>query len=413
MSWQTVKLGDVCDLFNGYAFKANDYVEFSNVLNCRMSNIRPTGQFEILYHPKYLPDNFKNEYEKYLLTDDDVIIAMTDLAGEPKILGMPTIVKTNGKHILLNQRVGKLIFKDKKKLDVNFLKHVLSRPQVKEYYKKFAGGGLQINLGKQDLLSIEIPLPPLAEQKRIAALLDTADRILKLRESAIVKLDQLAQSVFFDMFGDVVSNNKNWHQLSINEIAANEKYSIVDGPFGSSLKPTDYLETGVPVIRIANVTKDGYFLPKNLLYISKEKFKELKRSSVCGDDVLVTRVGTIGNTCIFPNNFGDALLSTTGVCKIKPNRELVMPSYLYASIKTKSFQAQINKSASTSVQKYFNLTALKSWKISIPPLHLQNEFIKKINLINDEITKHQQCLHQIKNLEFSLQHQSFAVNLHE
>ena len=294
-------------------------------------------------------------------------------------------------------------------VDVSYIYRAMQNLQ--EYiYTKLKAGAAQPHVYAKDLANLEIPFPPLAEQHRIAALLDTADHIIKQRELAIAKLDQLAQSVFVEMFGDVVSNNKNWNQLCINEIAANEKYSIVDGPFGSSLKPTDYLETGVPVIRIANVTKDGYFLPKNLLYISKEKFKELKRSSVCGDDVLVTRVGTIGNTCIFPNNFGDALLSTTGVCKIKPNRELVMPSYLHASIKTKSFQAQINKSASTSVQKYFNLTALKSWKISIPPLHLQNEFIKKINLINDEITKHQQCLHQIKNLEFSLQHQSFAVN---
>ncbi len=100
-SWKIIKLGDVCDLQNGYAFKSSDYIDSSKTLNCRMSNIRPNGVFDISHNQKFLPDEYIEKYERYLLSDGDIIIAMTDMATEAKILGVPTIVKTNGYKLLL------------------------------------------------------------------------------------------------------------------------------------------------------------------------------------------------------------------------------------------------------------------------------------------------------------------------
>jgi type I restriction enzyme S subunit len=110
---------------------------------------------------------------------------MTDMATEAKILGVPTIVETQGKNLLLNQRVGKLIIKKPELIYFPYLKYVLNREQVKKYFLKFAGGGLQINLGKDDILSVEIPLPPLEEQKRIAEILDLAEELRTKRREAI------------------------------------------------------------------------------------------------------------------------------------------------------------------------------------------------------------------------------------
>ena len=110
--WQLVHLREVCDLQNGYAFKSSDYVEQSNTLNCRMSNIRPNGVFDLNHNPKYLPDNYVDKYRNYILNDGDVIIAMTDMATKAKILGVPTVVCTKGKNLLLNQREGKLVIRN-------------------------------------------------------------------------------------------------------------------------------------------------------------------------------------------------------------------------------------------------------------------------------------------------------------
>ncbi len=109
--WEIKKLGEVCDLQNGFAFKSSSYVKKSNTLNIRMSNIRPSGKFDPEHNIKYLPDNFAELYKAYILNDGDLIIAMTDMANDPKILGLPTIVKNlKGRFFLLNQRVGKLNF---------------------------------------------------------------------------------------------------------------------------------------------------------------------------------------------------------------------------------------------------------------------------------------------------------------
>ncbi|MBO1069101.1 MAG: hypothetical protein HEQ13_06865 [Dolichospermum sp. DEX189] len=183
--WNVLALNQICDLQNGYAFKSNDYVNISNTLNCRMSNIRPNGFFDLEHNQKFLPDSYTQKYQQYLLKDGDVIIAMTDMATEAKILGVPTIVETQGKNLLLNQRVGKLIIKKPELIYFPYLKYVLNREQVKKYFLKFAGGGLQINLGKDDILSVEIPLPPLEEQKRIAEILDLAEELRTKRREAI------------------------------------------------------------------------------------------------------------------------------------------------------------------------------------------------------------------------------------
>jgi len=209
VSWPKVRLKDICDLQNGYAFKSSDYVDDSNTLSCRMSNIRPGGVFDIDYNARYLPDDLAEKYSQFLLKDGDVIIAMTDLADAPKILGVPTVVETEGRNVLLNQRVGKLVIKDSQRVHFPYLKLALNYPKVRSVYKRFAGGGLQINLGKNDLLSVEIPLPPLEEQKRIAAILDKADSVRRKRQQAIDLADDFLRSVFPDMFGSDLQRSTN------------------------------------------------------------------------------------------------------------------------------------------------------------------------------------------------------------
>ncbi|EAJ3592421.1 restriction endonuclease [Campylobacter coli] len=167
--YELVRLGEVCDLFNGYAFKKTDYVEKSNTLLIRMGNIRPNGEFDAEHKIQYLPDNFNNKYKDYLLNDGDVIIAMTDMGNAMNILGVPTIVKNkNNRNFLLNQRVGKL-FNFSEKIIVQYLKYALSSNEVKKQFKLQGYGGLQINLGKTQILSTKIPLPPLEIQKQIVA----------------------------------------------------------------------------------------------------------------------------------------------------------------------------------------------------------------------------------------------------
>lgn len=177
--WKICKLNELCDLRNGYAFKSSDYVESSTTLNCRMSSIRPSGNFDVSHNMKYLPDKFYDQHSEYRLFDGDVVIAMTDLATEAKILGVPTIVQSKGFKLLQNQRVGKLTLLDEKQLGVAFLQATLNWKSVRQYFQKFAGGGLQINLGKPDLLSIEIMIPPMHLQKEFENIVNTVSALIE------------------------------------------------------------------------------------------------------------------------------------------------------------------------------------------------------------------------------------------
>ncbi len=199
--WATSKLSEYCDLQNGYAFKSKDYLDSSNVLNCRMSNIRPDGGFDAEYHPKYLPDIFWDKYKEYRLVDGDVIIAMTDMASDPKILGVPTIVRTNGKKFLLNQRVGKLTFYENAVINNVYLMFVLSQKHIRQQLVKSAGGSTQINVGKPAVLSVEFFVPPMKLQEQFASFVEQTDKSKLAIQESLAKLETLKKSLMQQYFG--------------------------------------------------------------------------------------------------------------------------------------------------------------------------------------------------------------------
>ena len=174
--WNEIKLCEVCSLQNGYAFKSSDYINKSGVLNCRMSNIRPDGGFDAEYHPKYLPEEYWDKCSGYRLFDGDVIIAMTDMASDPKILGVPTIVSTNGKKFLLNQRVGKLSFLHDDRMNRVYLMHSLGQKYIRKELAKSAAGSTQINVGKPAILNINIYDPPRSLQDQFATFVAQVDK---------------------------------------------------------------------------------------------------------------------------------------------------------------------------------------------------------------------------------------------
>jgi type I restriction enzyme S subunit len=267
------------------------------------------------------------------------------------------------------------------------------------------------SLRKTDLASISVPLPPLPEQRRIADVLDRAEALRAKRRAALAQLDTLTQSIFLDMFGDPVAGDMGWPIESIASIASGEKHAIVDGPFGSSLKRHHYKQSGIPVIRIGNVSKGGEFVRSDLLFIDRSVFESLRRSRIWPQDVLITRVGTLGNSCIFPDDIGDALLSTTGVCKITVNPSRVLPVFLHAAIRMPTFQEQIHRSASTSVQKYFNLTALRSWHLAVPPIAIQRVFADRVAMVETLREQHRVSQARFDALFASIQLRAFSGEL--
>lgn len=365
--WKKVKLGDICDLRNGVAIKSEDYVTSSNTLNCRMSNIRPDGTFDILYNAKYLPDNFLEKYKNYLLKDGDLVIAMTDMAGDPKILGVPTVVKSNGFNIIQNQRVGKLeLLADN--IDENYLKLVLQSKKAKNYFKKFSAGGVQLNLSKKEILNVPIILPTIEEQKKLANLFKTIESFIYLRKKELLNLNLLNKSLFTKF-------NKNGVEKQLNDVA-------------------DIIMGQSPLSQSYNKDKKG--LP---FYQGKTEFSDIyiKEATVyCNSPIKVVEENDILMSVRAP--VGDVNIATQkscigrGLASIKSKKI----DYLYLFYLLKEQKSKIEKIGVGSTFKAINKNNISTLKISIVEKDKQDKirnylssieklkFIKKTSLFSIE-----------------------------
>ncbi len=396
-----VELNEVIDLFNGFAFKSNDYVESSKVLNCRMSNIRPDGSFNILYNPKFLPNDFTIKYENYLLKDGDLIVAMTDLAGDPKILGVPTLVTTNGYNVLLNQRVGKLVLKRPDLLYIPWLRYNLSRKEVQKYYSKFSNGGLQINLGKSDLLSYKIEIPPLATQKAIAEKLDKADALRKKDQELLKQYDELAQSIFIEMFGDPVQNEKGWEKNYLEDLTN----LITDGKHGNC---NDEKDSGYYFISAKDIFNGKINYSKSR-QIPKSEFDEVDRRTnlQINDLVMVNTGATIGKMAVVENEI--LTRKTTfqkSVAVIKPLHNLINVNFLKYVFELR-IDAFANIGSGTAIKNLL-LSDMRKFKIISPPLELQNQFAEKIKNIETQKELVKKQAEASENLFQALLQESFS-----
>jgi len=393
-----IELKKICDLKNGFAFKSSDYIDKSDTLNCRMSNIRPDGNFDIDYHPKYLPDSYSEKYQDFLLKDGDIVIAMTDLANDPKILGVPTIVNTKGYNLLLNQRVGKLVFNDINKVDIRYFQYSLNRKSIRNYYTKFAGGGLQLNIGKKEILSVQIPLPPLEQQKKIASILDAADSYRQKTKALIAKYDELTQSLFLDMFGDPVKNEKGWEIVKFSNVGKLDRGKSKHRPRNAP----ELLGGTHPLIQTGDVAKSGgYITDYKTTYsdIGLAQSRLWEAGTLC-----ITIAANIAKTGIltFEACFPDSVVGFTP--NIKTNNEYTQ--------KWMSFlQKTLQDSAPESAQKNINLAILKDLNFPLAPITLQNQFAERVNLIEQQKASVQASFEKADELFNSLLQKAFKGGL--
>ena len=403
MSWALVKLGDICDLFNGYAFKSSDYVDTSNTLSCRMSNIRPGGRFDIDYNSRFLPDSFSEKFKQFKLNDNDVVIAMTDLADSPKILGVPTVIKTNGKNIMLNQRVGKLIIKKPNQVHFPYLQLTLNSPSVRSVYKKFAGGGLQINLGKKDLLSVEIPLPPLAKQQQIAAILDAADSLRQKDQQLIDHYTALSQSLFLDMFGDPASNPMGWESNDIgNHIVKVQTWN----------PQKTKIEESFTYIDLSSVNKDKKTIElPDVSKITSADAPSRARQLVKTNDVLVSTVRpNLNGVAIVPDNLNGATAST-GYCVLRSNTTTLNQKYLLYWVQSDFFINDMVMKSTGANYPAVSDKVIKENKINLPTVTLQNQFAERITIIEQQKQQAQSSLEKSEALFNSLLQRAFSGEL--
>ena len=306
-----------------------------------------------------------------------------------------------------NQAILGLEILDSNVLDSHYLFRWLQSQRSR--FESEASGVTQKNLSAGYVRDQFIPLPPIEEQHRIATILDRADSIRVKRDDTLRMVDEFLYSVFLDMFGDPIQNQKCWTQSTLGEIAPG-RGEIVDGPFGSSLKPDQYVDEGIRVIRNFNV-RPGYFDPSAYKYVTPEKFAEIRRSEVSEGDLLLSTKGTVGNVCLMPRLEGPSVLSATGTVRIRISSPNVEPVFLMHQMLTSQYQRYIEENQSGAVQQYLNLSGIRDLAIILPPRALQykfSEIAKRVTLLTK---KSKNARHEADKLFASLAHRAFSGQL--
>lgn len=388
-----MKLGNLCDVVRGSSPRPKEDPRFygGNVPRLMVADLTRDGK---LVTPRI--DSLTEEGAKQSrpMKKGDVVIAVS---GNP---GLSAILESDA--CIHDGFVG-LRDLNKKQISTDYLYSYLMF--FKNQINSQAVGAIYKNLTTEQIRNIEIPLPPLDEQKRIAAVLDKADALREKRRAAITKLDQLLQSVFLDMFGDPVSNPKGWETAKIGEIAP--FISSGSTPLGGS---TTYLSEGILFIRSQNVLMNSFDF-SDAAFISDETHSKMKRTWVKNGDVLFNITGaSIGRVHHFIGK-DDSANVNQHVSIIRPNRNRVRPEFLSRFLSMPSYQRKIMIGNAGATRQAFNFEQIRNFPFLVPPIEKQNIFIE----INEKITNTRKNLVESENencnLFQSLQQRAFAGEL--
>jgi type I restriction enzyme, S subunit len=402
VSWPLVQLDSIAFFQEGPGVRnwqfRKDGIKLINVKNI------VKGQLITSNSDKYLDkDEVAEKYSHFLTDAGDLVMASSGATW-----GKTAWVEE--KHLPLCMNTSMIRFKslNSSVLDVRYLRLFLDTNLFKHQMDNLITGSAQPNFGSSHLKQIKIPLPPLSEQKRIAAILDKADSLRRKNQQAIQLADQFLRAVFLDMFGDPVTNSKKLPIKKLETLIAN-KSDMVDGPFGSSVNTKiDYVDNGdIPVIRTKNVGITGEFIANDLKFMTRDKYDSVKRSQVLPGDIVLTKVGTIGNVCIFPDTFKEAVLSTTGSCRIRVDEKRIDKIYFYFFLRY--YRPKMHEIASAGVQSFLNMQHIKGFEVPSPDLCEQRKFSKLVKNIT-KLQEKQYCAN-MKPLFEVLSQKAFAGEL--
>ena len=389
MSWEQVKLGEIFEIARGGSPRPIDqYItDDPNGLNwISIKDASNSSKYIYKTEKKIKPEGL---HKTRLVHPDDFLLTNS------MSFGRPYIMKTTG---CIHD--GWLVLSaDKTKVDTDYFYHLLGSDFM---YRKFAGlaaGAVVKNLNTELVKSVSVPLPPLAEQRRIASILDQADELRQKRQQAIEKLDQLLQATFIDMFGDPVSNPKGWEKEKMDTLM-----TIVRG--GSPRPIENFLGGTYPWIKIGDATKgDDLFITKTKEAITEEglhKTRLLPEGSVifanCGVSLGFARILKIQG-CIH-----DGWLAFQDIHEDKIHKLFLLKAL-------NSITQYFRDTAPDGTQPNLNTAIMKNFELIIPPMDLQLKFIA----IVESIVKQKKILEtsntEVSNLFKSLQNQAFNGTL--
>jgi type I restriction enzyme S subunit len=254
-----------------------------------------------------------------------------------------------------------------------------------------------------DVKAHRVQLPALSEQKRIAGLLEQADRLRRTRRYALELSESFLSAAFLKLFGDLSTRTA----LTVEELAANKPNAIRTGPFGSQLLHSEFTTSGVAVLGIDNAVNNRFEWSERR-FVSPEKYQKLKRYTVFAGDVIVTIMGTCGRCAIIPDGLPTAI-NTKHLCCITLDQERCIPLYLHgAFLYHPIVRRQLTTATKGAIMEGLNMGIIERLRIPLPSLSAQQHFAALV-LEHERLRAVQrEALRQVEHLFQSLLHRAFA-----
>jgi type I restriction enzyme S subunit len=317
---------------------------------------------------------------------------------------------TTGKSFLIEECPADAVFASylirvrlKAHADPRYVSHFFRTPNYWEQITRKARGAAQPGVNATTLKSIDIPLPSVVEQRRIAEVLDRADALRTKRRAALAQLDSLTQSIFLDMFGDSTSNPNEFPRVQLASLARKNdtiNYGVV--------QPGNETDEGVPLIRVGDL-QGGEIDHAGLKRIAPSIEAAYKRSRLHGDEILVSCVGSIGLVLL-----ADASLKGFNIARAVariPLADKVDRIFVAAYLKTDFVQRYFTNELRTVSQPTLNIKQLSETLIMVPPIEQQRGFASRVGVIESIKATHRAALTELDALFASLQHRAFRGEL--
>ncbi len=367
MSWPMVKLGELLvDVQPGFA-SGQDLDE--GTLQIRMNNVKPDGSWD-WSKKRYVPATDKQK-EKYSLICGDIVFNSTNSTEQ---VGKSAIYSTEIEQTVCFSNHFLRLRTDQKKLIPEYLNRYLSYLWNLRVFENMVDAWVnQASVRRDDFLKIELPLPPLEEQKRIATILDKADAIHQKRQKAIELADEFLRSVFLDMFGDPVTNPKGWDVESLS--------SLIHIQGGYAFKSTDFGSEGIPVVKIGNANKKG-FTAENIDFIQPALPEKLKQYELFPSDLLMSLTGTVGK-----DDYGNITEVTAEynkyylnqrVAKLSVKSNKINKDYLNFCLSHQSMKNELIKNNRGVRQANINNSDIYELEIPVADMNIQHNFSKVV-----------------------------------
>lgn len=287
-------------------------------------------------------------------------------------------------------------------LDRRFLAYFLRSPRTVSRISEKAAGARMPRADMDFIFSLELVLPSLTEQRRIVDLLSRADSIVRLRRDAQNKAAELIPAIFVAMFGDPATNPKGWPVVPLGE-------SLRSVDYGSSTKASDD-GNGIPLIRMGNVGYDGSLDLSNLKYAQLEN-AEVEKYRLSQGDILFNRTNSkelVGKTGLWGGGL-DAVVASYFI-RLRVKQDLLSPVYLWAFMNARHMKRVLFDTARGAIgQANINSKELRSFRIGLPPLPLQDAFKRYVDFAESIIAQQDDALDKAKATFEALLARSFTT----